>query len=118
MTPEDLEEIHSELLADWEMLTADPTAKITYHTIMQLAKKHKVVGGKWLCNFDRRDSVDDTWMYMASAMAADANPIPCLAAKIAPLNDTSESSFGRTSHMCSVYTEDFTDMDNVFEVEK
>jgi len=118
MTPEDLEQIHAELIADWERLTQDPSAKITYNTIMQLAKKHKLLGGKWLCSFEA-PGVDDTWVYLASAVAATDNPMPCLAVKVTPHNDTEGvNSFGRRSHMCSVYTEDFTDMDNVFAVEK
>jgi len=116
MTSEDLEEIYSELIADWERLTHDPSAKITYDTIMQLAKKHNILGGKWLCSFDY--GVDDLWSYLALALAATENPMPCLAAKITPFNDTGANNFGRKSHMCSVYTEDFTDMDNVFAIEK
>jgi len=115
MTSEDLEEIYSELIADWERLTHDPSAKITYETIMQLAKKHNILGGKWLCNFEY--GVDDLWSYLALSLAATENPMPCLAAKITPFNDTG-TNFGRKSHMCSVYTEDFTDMDNVFAIEK
>ena len=116
MTSEDLEEIYSELIADWERLTHDPSAKITYDTIMQLAKKHNILGGKWLCSFEY--GVDDLWSYLALSLAATENPMPCLAAKITPFNDTGVNNYGRKGHMCSVYTEDFTDMDNVFAIEK
>ena len=45
---EEVENNHASLIADWEQLTQDPSAKITYPTIQQLGKKHGVCGSKWL----------------------------------------------------------------------
>jgi len=122
LTTEDLEVKHSDLIDDWDRLTNDPSAKITYDTVMHLAKKHGVLGGKWLFSVEAgREDVDSIWMFLASAMASDEDPMPCLAIKITPTNDVDDpenTKRGRRSHMISIYTEDFTDEDNVFQVEK
>jgi len=123
MTTEDLELKHSDLIDDWDRLTNDPSAKITYETIMHLARKHGVLGGKWLFTVEAgREDVDSMWMFLASAMACEENPLPCLAVKITPTNDIEDPENPkrghRRSHMISIYTEDFTNEDNVFQVEK
>merc|ERR1719187_1998914 len=61
-------------------------------------------------------------MFLASAMACEENPLPCLAVKITPTNDIEDPENPkrghRRSHMISINTEDFTNEDNVFQVEK
>lgn len=116
----DLEENHSELISEWEQLTQDPTAEVTYSTIMQLGKKHNALGGKWLFSVRRgQDDVDSIWTSLASAMAKEDKTLPYLAVKITSVNDIDDGSLQPTrDHMISIYTEDFTNEDNVFEVEK
>jgi len=115
---EEVENNHASLIADWEQLTQDPSAKITYPTIQQLGKKHGVRGGKWLFTATRgREDVDSLWMFLASAVASGA--LPCLAVKMTPVNDVDKTrDRDSREHMISVHTEDFTDEENVFEVEK
>jgi len=105
-----------DLLRDWEYLTSDPTSKIDYSTMRALANKHDIRGGKWLFQARCHD-VDSTWMFLSSAVASEENPMPCVAAKITPVNDV-ENVRGGKFHMVHVYTRDFTDEENVFEVEK
>jgi len=110
---------HADLVKDWEQLTTDPTTTVDYTTIKALAKKHDVKGGKWLFTVGRQH-LDALWMYLCSAIASEEAPMPCLAAKVNSVNDVEPigQRQERSEAMISVYTRDFTDEDNVFEVER
>ena len=108
---------NADLIRDWESLTSDPTSKIDYSSMKALARKHQVLGGKWLFMLDpRHDDIDAVWMFICSSVASGESPMPCVAAKITPKDDTSPGRKER-GHMVSVYTRDFTDEGNVFAVE-
>ncbi|GLE01811.1 hypothetical protein PINS_up010649 [Pythium insidiosum] len=95
------------MLSEWKAICRQrkPTAK----DLDELARKHKVVSGKWMI-FRNSETVDDAWTKIARAVL---NNHLGDAAKVSPVSSKPQQS---NSHVICVYVPDFTNTDDVLRV--
>ncbi|XP_020916944.2 uncharacterized protein LOC110254307 [Exaiptasia diaphana] len=97
------------MLAEWNSLLKNPSAKkITQQTLKELAVKYKITVGKWLV-FAPSSKIDKIWFTIAEAVVDGKLGF---SAKVSTKNDE------EAKHVICVYTEDFTDEEDVRRVEK
>ncbi|KAJ7357822.1 hypothetical protein OS493_022632 [Desmophyllum pertusum] len=100
------EDRHS-LLEEWETVKRNP-GRITADFVRDLAEKYAYKSGKWLI-YSERARIDAIWKSVATAVVSGRLGT---AAKVST-RDPEEST-----HVICVYTEDFTDEEEVRAVEK
>ncbi|XP_002740403.1 UPF0696 protein C11orf68 homolog, partial [Saccoglossus kowalevskii] len=97
------------LQEEWELLQQSGRP-INYHTISDLAKAHHVTYGKWLIHLDSGFKADHAWDAIATATA-----------KAHLGKSTKISAYDPTiynyRHVICVYNADFTDKQQVYDLE-
>ncbi|XP_072031841.1 UPF0696 protein C11orf68 homolog [Amphiura filiformis] len=84
---------------------------ITFETVLDLARAHKCLSGKWLFHMDTGIKVDHAWASIAKAVVSGE----CgMSAKVSPHEDDGRA---RPRHVICVYNWDFTDEDTIIELE-
>jgi len=92
---------------EWDKLEEEPTME----TVNQIAAKHKVTGGKWLCHVTR-DSIDRVWQKLAIAMFSGGLGPTVYMVKVSPAAEN-----GKNEHVICVYNPNYQDVGQVMRVE-
>ena len=94
----------------WEALQ-ESGRPINFDTVLDLARAHKCLSGKWLFHIDSGVKVDHAWANIARAVVSGQ----CgMTAKVSPHESDGR---GRDRHVICIYNSDFTDEDTIIEVE-
>ena len=96
----------------WHTLVEAPDANLTYQDIRLLAKEFDLLGGKWMLHV-LGDQVDRLWHRVAWCLAHDRLPSAVLEVHVTTREQKQEHT-----HVISIHTRDFTQEDEIFEVEK
>lgn len=129
-------EENASLIEEWKNITDYPTETVNYSTICKLAKKYRVLGGKWLFSA-HRNFIDNLWskicyeMNRATASISRLNKdkesggkiegLQCIAAKLSLGREEIEkvvTGRGDNKFMLMIYTTDFMDDKAILTVEK
>jgi len=92
---------------EWDKLEEEPTME----TVNQIAAKHQVTGGKWLCHVTR-DSIDRVWQKLAIAMFSGGLGPTVYMVKVSPAAEN-----GKNEHVICVYNPNYQDVAQVMRVE-
>jgi len=92
---------------EWDKLEEEPTME----TVNQIAAKHQVTGGKWLCHVTR-DSIDRVWQKLAIAMFSGGLGPTVYMVKVSPAAEN-----GKNEHVICVYNPNYQDTGQVMRVE-
>jgi len=92
---------------EWDKLEEEPTME----TVNQIAAKHQVTGGKWLCHVTR-DSIDRVWQKLAIAMFSGGLGPTVYMVKVSPAAEN-----GKNEHVICVYNPNYQDVSQVMRVE-
>lgn len=94
-----------ELQDAWEKIQSTGR-KISYEHVRELALNYGVISGKWLMHLDTGFKVDHAWRGIATAVVEGRLSV----AKVSPHQQDSK-------HVICVYTEDFTDEENIMQTD-
>ncbi|KAL3874105.1 hypothetical protein ACJMK2_037165 [Sinanodonta woodiana] len=96
----------------WESLKSSGRS-INRHVIMELAKNYNVLAGKWMIQVQSGFKVDQLWSFICRGIMT--RILSSNTAKVSPVS-TEESCYG-DRHVICIYNNDFTNEDEVFELE-
>ncbi|KAL3874102.1 hypothetical protein ACJMK2_037163 [Sinanodonta woodiana] len=96
----------------WESLKSSGRS-INRHVIMELAKNYNVLAGKWLIQVQSGFKVDQLWSFVCRGIMT--HILPSDSAKVSPVSTTESGEADR--HVICIYNNDFTNEDEVYELE-
>ncbi|KAK3588757.1 hypothetical protein CHS0354_024238 [Potamilus streckersoni] len=96
----------------WESLKSSGRP-INKQVIMELAKNYDVLAGKWMIHVQSGFKVDQLWSFVCRGIMT--HILPSFSAKVSPVNTKENGDADR--HVICVYNNDFTNEDEVYELE-